>query len=96
MGKQDSLVRSYKDFMDFHFGSSGGSGHSSLPKRMAPTPAHLKNCPPPTWVFIGREDVLSQMRTYFSTDVGERHVFVLHGLGGAGKSQIAFKFVKES
>ena len=35
------------------------------------------------------------MHAYFSSDVGKRHVFVLHGLGGAGKSQIAFKFVEE-
>ena len=35
------------------------------------------------------------MRGYFSGNVGKRHVFVLHGLGGAGKSQIAFKFVEE-
>jgi hypothetical protein len=25
-----------------------------------------------------------------------RHIFVLHGLGGAGKSQIAYKFIEES
>jgi len=36
------------------------------------------------------------MHAYFSSDVGKRHVFVLHGLGGTGKSQIAFKFVEES
>ena len=35
------------------------------------------------------------MRAYFSDNVGRRHVFVLHGLGGAGKSQISFKFVEE-
>jgi hypothetical protein len=45
--------------------------------------------------FTGREDVLSQMRAYFSGNIGKRHVFVLYGLGGAGKSQITFKFVEE-
>src|ERR1700722_2048433 len=55
----------------------------------------LRSCPPPTPVFTGRQDILSQMRASFSSDVGRRHVFVLHGLGGAGKSQIAFKFVEE-
>jgi len=35
------------------------------------------------------------MHAYFSDNLGKRHVFVLHGLGGAGKSQIAFKFVEE-
>ena len=35
------------------------------------------------------------MRDYFFNDLGKQHVFVLYGLGGAGKSQIAFKFVNE-
>ena len=33
------------------------------------------------------------MREYFFNDLGEQHVFVLYGLGGAGKSQVAYKFV---
>jgi hypothetical protein len=36
------------------------------------------------------------MNEYFSKDLGKRHVFVLYGLGGAGKSQIAFKFIEEA
>ena len=35
------------------------------------------------------------MHAYFFHDVGKRHVFVLYGLGGAGKSQISFKFIEE-
>jgi adenylylsulfate kinase-like enzyme len=35
------------------------------------------------------------MHAYFSKDLGKRHVFVLYGLGGAGKSQIALKFIEE-
>jgi len=34
------------------------------------------------------------MREYFFRDLGMQYVFVLYGLGGAGKSQIAFKFVE--
>ena len=33
------------------------------------------------------------MQEYFCNDLEMQHVFVLYGLGGAGKSQIAFKFV---
>ena len=33
------------------------------------------------------------MREYFFNDLGKQHIFVLYGLGGAGKSQIVFKFV---
>ena len=53
----------------------------------------LRSCPPPTHVFTGRQDILTKMREYFFNDLGKQHVFVLYGLGGAGKSQIAFKFV---
>jgi len=36
------------------------------------------------------------MRSYFDTESASQRVFVLHGLGGAGKSQLAFKFIEES
>jgi hypothetical protein len=36
------------------------------------------------------------MHEYFNTSVGRRHSFLLYGIGGVGKSQIAFKFVQES
>jgi hypothetical protein len=52
-------------------------------------------CPPPTPVFTGRRDIIAQMHACFFDGSEDRHVFVLHGLGGSGKSQIAFKFVKE-
>jgi hypothetical protein len=35
------------------------------------------------------------MREYFSSNLGKRHVFVLHGLGGTGKSQISLKLIEE-
>jgi len=36
------------------------------------------------------------MRSYFEKDCASQRIFVLHGLGGAGKSQLAFKFIEES
>ncbi|KAJ7748713.1 hypothetical protein B0H14DRAFT_2983730, partial [Mycena olivaceomarginata] len=33
------------------------------------------------------------MDDYFSKDIGKRHIYVLHGLGGSGKTQIALKFL---
>ncbi|KAJ6583578.1 hypothetical protein DFH09DRAFT_978574 [Mycena vulgaris] len=57
---------------------------------------YLKVCPPPTVRFTGREAILQQMAEYFSKDIGRRHIFLLYGLGGAGKSQIAFKFIEQS
>jgi Cdc6-like AAA superfamily ATPase len=50
----------------------------------------------PSSVFTGREDILSQLDSYFSLegpDKEKQHIFVLYGLGGAGKTQIALKFV---
>ncbi|KAJ7811658.1 acyl transferase/acyl hydrolase/lysophospholipase [Mycena leptocephala] len=50
-------------------------------------------CPPPSRIFQGRQDILAKMDEYFSKDVGERHIYVLHGLGGSGKTEIALKFL---
>ncbi|KAK7023014.1 hypothetical protein R3P38DRAFT_2709411 [Favolaschia claudopus] len=36
------------------------------------------------------------MHQLFSQNQGSRHIFVLHGLGGSGKSQVALKFVEEA
>jgi hypothetical protein len=60
--------------------------------------AHSKACPPPTRRFIGRVDILLQLEEYFfpgqaSTAKEEQHIFVLYGLGGAGKTQIALTFI---
>ena len=58
-----------------------------------------KQCPAPSQVFTGRRDELDQMNSYFFSPDQNRQrkqkVFVLHGFGGAGKSQLAFKFVDE-
>ncbi|KAJ7798552.1 hypothetical protein B0H14DRAFT_32821 [Mycena olivaceomarginata] len=51
-------------------------------------------CPPPTQMFQGRQDILAKMVEHFSRNIGERHVYVLHGLGGSGKTQIALKFLE--
>ncbi|KAG8720152.1 hypothetical protein FRC09_010039 [Ceratobasidium sp. 395] len=52
----------------------------------------LTECPPPSPVFTGREDILTEMYDSIFNDLNKRHVFVLHGLGGAGKTQLALKF----
>ncbi|KAJ7458797.1 P-loop containing nucleoside triphosphate hydrolase protein [Mycena galericulata] len=56
-----------------------------------------KLCPLPVSSFTGRKDILERMGHYFDRDLGSmQHIFVLHGLGGSGKSQLAFKFVHDS
>ncbi|KAJ7272241.1 P-loop containing nucleoside triphosphate hydrolase protein [Mycena rebaudengoi] len=53
-------------------------------------------CPPPSPMFHGRRNILDKMHAYFSQDIGRRHVCLLHGLGGAGKTQICLKFLDET
>ncbi|KAJ7215957.1 P-loop containing nucleoside triphosphate hydrolase protein [Mycena pura] len=36
------------------------------------------------------------MQLYFSKDLGKQQIYVLYGLGGAGKTQIALKFIEQS
>ncbi|KAJ7743402.1 hypothetical protein B0H16DRAFT_1011417 [Mycena metata] len=52
-------------------------------------------CPPLSRIFCGRQDILDNMHHFFS-NTGRQHIYVLHGLGGAGKTQIALKFIHES
>ncbi|KAF8596393.1 FabD/lysophospholipase-like protein [Ceratobasidium sp. AG-I] len=54
----------------------------------------IGRCPPPCRAFTGRGDILKQMESYFFQNASlERHLYVLYGLGGAGKTQLALKFV---
>ncbi|KAJ7713106.1 P-loop containing nucleoside triphosphate hydrolase protein [Mycena metata] len=57
---------------------------------------NINNCPPPSRIFQGRQAVLDKMHLFFNTDSGEQHMYVLYGLGGAGKTQIALKFIEQS
>jgi len=73
--------------------------NSVAPKPLATSIPHLKKrklCPFPVLTFIGRKDILDQMSKYFASNCGSRHIFVLHGLGGSGKSQLAYKFLEDS
>ncbi|KAJ7850239.1 hypothetical protein B0H13DRAFT_2401391 [Mycena leptocephala] len=56
----------------------------------------MNNCPPPSRMFQGRQTILDKMNQFFAQDIGKQHIYVLHGLGGAGKTQIALKFINAS
>ncbi|KAJ7244023.1 hypothetical protein C8J57DRAFT_1725814 [Mycena rebaudengoi] len=64
--------------------------------QLAPPPAATTICPPPSRIFQGRRDILDKMHLYFAQDIGNRHVSLLHGLGGSGKTQIALRFLHET
>ena len=62
---------------------------------LAQRQSERKLCPPPVPSFIGRNDILNKMCTYFDSAADSQRIFVLYGLGGAGKSQLAFKFIEQ-
>ncbi|KAJ7278519.1 hypothetical protein C8J57DRAFT_1577215 [Mycena rebaudengoi] len=70
--------------------------NASVPVTQASPPPVTTSCPPPSHMFHGRRDILDKMHVYFSQDIGKRHVSLLHGLGGAGKTQICLKFLDET
>ena len=47
--------------------------------------------------FTGRDKYLKQLKDHFSIyKEGQRKSFLLHGLGGIGKSQICLKFIEQN
>ncbi|KAG9120847.1 hypothetical protein FRC07_003496 [Ceratobasidium sp. 392] len=56
----------------------------------------VKSCPDPTPVFTGRADIVERIGRCILDGDKQRCVFVLHGLGGAGKTQIAFRAVQKT
>ncbi|KAJ7060596.1 hypothetical protein C8F01DRAFT_1083614 [Mycena amicta] len=57
----------------------------------------IRNCPSPSDFFQGRKDILQQLDHLFKpTEPREQKVVLLYGLGGAGKTQIALKFIADS
>ncbi|KAJ6471998.1 P-loop containing nucleoside triphosphate hydrolase protein [Mycena sanguinolenta] len=55
----------------------------------------LNHCPPPSRIFHGRRFILDAMHQFFAQNTGKQKIYVLFGLGGAGKTQIALKFIEE-
>ncbi|KAJ6523535.1 hypothetical protein DFH09DRAFT_198317 [Mycena vulgaris] len=78
--------------MQAHKASSSGR----LPDlSAAPYTQTVTKCPPPSCIFHGRRNILDKMHQFFKQDLNKQHIFLLHGLGGAGKTQIALKFIEE-
>ncbi|KAK7012641.1 P-loop containing nucleoside triphosphate hydrolase protein, partial [Favolaschia claudopus] len=55
-----------------------------------------KICPLPVPYFTGQQQILKKMFQYFRKDLGTRHIFVVHGRSGAGKTEVALKFIQNS
>ncbi|KAJ7437965.1 P-loop containing nucleoside triphosphate hydrolase protein, partial [Mycena latifolia] len=80
----DTNLQVYKGF---------STGTDSTPTKV---PQHINNCPPPTRIFHGRKTILDKMHQFFTQSLDKQCIFLLHGLGGGGKTQTALKFVEQS
>ncbi|CAE6482651.1 unnamed protein product, partial [Rhizoctonia solani] len=56
---------------------------------------NIRSLPPSSSRFTGREEYIAKARAYFTSGSQGRRVFVLYGLGGAGKTQIALRCAEE-
>ena len=60
-------------------------------------PQSMKRKPVSSPLFTGRQNVLEHLESYFSargTGCHQRREFLLYGVGGAGKTQLALKFAE--
>lgn len=71
---------------------------TAAPVQKAPTRESLKDVspPPPTKFFTGREDILVLLAQGFQlpSSSTKQRKYVLHGLGGIGKTQVVLKFLQ--
>ncbi|KAF7340683.1 FabD/lysophospholipase-like protein [Mycena sanguinolenta] len=74
-----------------------GSAVNTVQKSSAMVQASqaINHCPPPSQIFYGRQTILESMHQFFVQHTGKQKRYVLYGLGGAGKTQIALKFIEE-
>jgi hypothetical protein len=56
----------------------------------------VKRCPAPTPVFTGRQDKMEQVEGCIISEKDERRICVVHGLGGAGKTQVVLKVIERT
>ncbi|KAJ7433800.1 P-loop containing nucleoside triphosphate hydrolase protein [Mycena latifolia] len=56
----------------------------------------MNNCPLPTRIFRGRKTIIDKMYHYFTRNRRTLSIFLLQGLGGVGKTQIALKFIQDA
>ncbi|KAJ7191016.1 G-protein alpha subunit-domain-containing protein [Mycena pura] len=57
--------------------------------------SEISSCPPASRIFHGRQIILESMEQFFASNQSEQQIYVLYGLGGSGKTQIALKFIEQ-
>ncbi|QRW09849.1 kinesin light chain [Ceratobasidium sp. AG-Ba] len=63
---------------------------------VAAQPSGIKECPAPTSVYTERLEPIQRAIDCLTDHSQERRVFVFHGLGGAGKTQLALRAVQQT
>ena len=63
-----------------------------------PVSVSARSQPTPSRVFTGRETILKRMSDFFAPehDCPGIKGYLLYGMGGAGKTQLALKFMEEN
>ena len=65
----------------------------------ATSDATIPLIPNPSTRFTGRADIIAKLKDHFAVGVNngvqKRKYFLLHGMGGIGKTQICLKFIEE-
>ncbi|KAG9121167.1 hypothetical protein FRC07_002990 [Ceratobasidium sp. 392] len=56
----------------------------------------IKMCPAPSSFFTGQMDIIRRVEKCITHGDKERCIFVLHGIGGAGKTQIVLKMTEQT
>ena len=88
---QGPTVHFHYDIRTEHFTVNNLHGRSAVVQA-----SQIANhCSPPSRIFHGRRDILDKMHHFFMSDRGSQNIYVLHGLGGAGKTEIVLKFINE-
>ncbi|KAJ7248842.1 P-loop containing nucleoside triphosphate hydrolase protein [Mycena haematopus] len=98
----DKIAEYQKDINEFRLNfimiaTSGLYHHLHIQPPSSPGATDwVNNCPPPSRIFHGRQDILERLQQYFSGVITEQRIYVLYGLGGIGKTQIVLKFIQQS
>ncbi|CAE6439355.1 unnamed protein product [Rhizoctonia solani] len=71
-------------------------GEIKLTTANASVPPTVRRCPAPSPIFTGCEKNISKVESCIAGSTMERKVCIVHGLGGAGKTQIALKVVERT
>jgi tetratricopeptide (TPR) repeat protein len=79
--------------VSYYFYKKSNNRHKDLPLPQSdPKKYSIWNAPPANPNFFGRDQIVQNIRTTFLNDTSGSKIYILTGLGGVGKSQIAINY----